>query len=108
MGIFYKKVPVREAAVPVVKQALRETSLDGKQLEDKAEEMAAEITKAAAGEFSWVRFGVGIGLFVLLVVLALYTGRIEEYASLYSKLVSAIEILLGGIIGIVLGESADR
>jgi hypothetical protein len=108
MGIFYKKVPIQEAAAPVVRQALREISLDGKQLEDKAEGMVAEIAQAAAGEFSWLRFGVGIGLFVLLVALALYTGRIEEYAALYSKLVSAIEILLGGIIGIVLGESAGR
>jgi len=70
--------------------------------------MAAEIAGALKGEFSWVRFGVAMGFLVFLVALALYTGRTEEYGALYSKLVSAIEILIGGIIGIVLGESAGR
>jgi hypothetical protein len=108
MGIFYERIPMHEAARSTVKKALSENPPDANTLEIKTEEGANEITKNAAGKFSWKRFGLGIGLFIFLFALTLYTGKIAAYADLYAKLVSAIEVLIGGIIGIVLGENASK
>ena len=57
---------------------------------------------------SWVRVVVAAVLLVILMAAAIYTAYDPKLGALHTSLVHGFEVLLGGVIGLVLGERVAR
>ena len=62
----------------------------------------------ADGELSWPRLLVAAIFLAILFGAAIYTGHDDKLRDLYGVLVHAFELLLGGAIGLVVGEGAAK
>lgn len=108
MAIFYKP-QTRPVSRPIA------ASGSGKKGPPEAEyPEPAEVVPSGGGpppsKFSWVRLACAIALLVALFVAGIYTAKdsspeVKRYAEV---LLHAFEILLGGVIGIVVGEAGAR
>jgi hypothetical protein len=108
MGVFFRTQSLRDAIKPALATALATEPKTIKDLEQAAAQKASEVAQRVAGKFSWERLVIALALLALLFGGALYTGRDPALQELYTVLVHALEVGLGGVLGLLVGEATTN
>lgn len=108
MAIFYESKPITVAAEPALEDALTTDPATISQPSVTAANKANEIARSVKGKFSWKRLVGAIVLLGALLVPAIYTAHDEALVDLYKVLLHSFELVLGGVIALLLGESTSR
>jgi len=119
MGIFYKAIP----ATPVVRKVVVAERVAGENKptiewnQDPAradlEQMVQEVVTQAAPapvqrQFLWLRLILAFALLAGIGAMIIYTAQVDKLAKFYEILLHAFEVLLGGLIGLLLGEGQTK
>jgi type VI protein secretion system component VasF len=108
MGVFFRTQSLRDAITPALATAL---ATDPKTIQDASQaaaQQASQVAQRVAGTFSWLRLVIALALLVLLFCGAVYTGRDAALQQLYTVLLHGLELGLGGVLGLLVGEAAAR
>jgi hypothetical protein len=108
MGVFFKSESLRSAITPALTTALTKDPKTVANPDQEAAEKAEQIAARVAGTFSWVRLLVALALLTLLFLGAVKTGRDPALQQLYTVLLHGLEVGLGGVLGLLVGESTAR
>ena len=119
MGIFFKAIPRAAAAgtagVPVANPAKPRQTVEwnGGNPVTESEQNLQEVLDqgaAAAGrsKFLWGRLICATCLLLAIVAGIIYTAHDKDLQQLNATLLHSFEVLLGGLIGLILGESQSK
>ena len=122
MGIFFRTVQQTPATSAVQKVVAGErVASENKptiewnqdQTREVLEQMAQEVVTAVAPapaqrQFIWFRLLLAVILLAGIGAMIVYTAHDEKLAKFYEILLHAFEVLLGGLIGLLLGESQTK
>jgi type VI protein secretion system component VasF len=108
MGIFFKAEPLHSAIAPVLKKALETDPKTVPDLNQAVEQQTNQIAAQARGTFSWLRFLIAVAILALLFFGTVHTGRDPALKDLYMVLVHGLEVGLGGVFVILVGEAAAQ
>ncbi len=106
MAIFYKKVSLIPEAKKMLTEAYSMNSLSPDEILKVAQSKAETLEKATKGKFNWLKIGLAFVLVIFILILAYLSGQKAELINLYTILLHAGEISLGGLFGILLGEAS--
>lgn len=108
MGVFFKTRPLRLALQKTLQEALSEERPRGVGLTELVKQKADELEGNVRGRVAWGRVITAVLITVLLVGGAVYTGQKPELSGLYAVLLHAVELYLGGVLGLITGEALSR
>jgi hypothetical protein len=108
MSVFFKAESLRSVVAPALAAALATDPKGVADLQQAVAQQASQIVTRVTGTFSWLRLAVALALLALLFLGALYTGRDTALQAVYNVLVHGLELGIGGVLALLVGEAATR
>lgn len=106
MAIFSREVSLIPVAKKMLQEAYSVNSLSPDEISKEAQSKAETLEKVTKSEFNWFKVGLAFVLVIFILILAYLSGQKAELKDLYTILLHAGEISLGGLLGILLGEAS--
>ncbi|MFQ5599490.1 MAG: hypothetical protein ACE5G2_02920 [Candidatus Krumholzibacteriia bacterium] len=108
MGVFFKSEGLVATVRTALQDALSADPASISNLPQTAADMADEVKRQLRGQIAWVRLGLAVAILLGIFVAAVYTGRDPDLQGLHEVLLHALELFLGGLVGLIFGEAAGR
>jgi hypothetical protein len=104
MAIFFEKKPFIHEAKKMLADAYSKTP-PADEIPGLAEKDAKDLEKNTKGEFKGLKIILAFLLVVFIFIMAYFSGQNDKLPAMYNVLLHAGEVSLGGLIGILIGES---
>jgi hypothetical protein len=106
MAVFFRNRSLSQVITPVLADALKTDPKTIANVDETATRQATMVVERAASRVNWLTLLVAVIVLAGILAAAIFTAHDPALSNLNTVLVHGFELLLGGVIGMLVGERA--